>query len=49
MVICMINGAWWMICDVTGPLLFKFLMKVILGMGGIILPVIYFISKYQII
>jgi len=49
MLISFCNGCWWLICDVTGPLLFRLLMKVVVGLAGAALPIIYFLDKFQII
>lgn len=48
MVICFLTSLWWLIATVSGPLLFKFIVKII-GLLGTILPVIYFLKVYNII
>ena len=49
MLISFFNGCWWLLCEVTGPLMFKLFMKVVLGAFGAFIPIIYILDKFQII
>lgn len=49
MIITLLNAMWWMVCDVTGNLFFKFLAKGVFGFGGLLLPSIYFLKMFEII
>jgi hypothetical protein len=42
-IICFLNSCWWLIADVTGKLVFKFIVKV-LGIVGTVLPIIYWLK-----
>lgn len=43
------NACWWLIADITGSLFFKFLFKVVIGMGGILVPALYYLKWFEII
>ena len=48
MVICFITSGFWLLAEVRGTIFFKVVTKLI-GLIGVVLPIVYFLKMLQII
>ena len=42
------NSLWWLISDITVPFIIKLSLKII-GVVGVIIPVVYFLKLWEIL